>query len=59
VSRTLVDRVTLLPDLNELRIVLRGDLAAILSRRRKEARPSFGDRAVWRFSIAGGRRLRG
>ena len=31
VFRTLVDRVTLLPDGNELRIVLRGDLAAILS----------------------------
>ena len=29
--RTLVDRVTLLPDGNELGIVLRGDLAAILS----------------------------
>jgi hypothetical protein len=31
VFRTLVDRVTLLPDGNELGIVLRGDLAAILS----------------------------
>jgi hypothetical protein len=31
VFRTSVDRVTLLPDGNELGIVLRGDLAAILS----------------------------
>ncbi|WP_343206316.1 recombinase zinc beta ribbon domain-containing protein [Azospirillum lipoferum] len=60
ILRGLVDRITLQPDGNGLAIVLRGDLAAMLSfaantklrREYEEARPPCGDRACLRSRIA-------
>ncbi|WP_236840788.1 hypothetical protein [Bradyrhizobium sp. CCGE-LA001] len=52
VFRTLVDQVTLMPEAEELAIVLRGDLAAILPvcGRQKEPRRPFGSRGSERLA---------
>jgi site-specific DNA recombinase len=51
--RTLVSRIDLVPDGAELVIVLRGDLAAILTFASGKKKPEFlNERAIWKISWA-------